>query len=84
MLFICLHAPISLQILCTHSPATRDESEGAVGGAICENASHMTGNDSGIIEEAEEEEEEEDEVPIDEDLFAAEDLDLGDIELEPT
>ena len=44
----------------------------------------MTGNDSGIIEEAEEEEEEEDEVPIDEDLFAAEDLDLEDIELEPT
>ena len=56
------------------SSATR-ESEGAVGGVSGE-TNHMTGSDTGQIEEVEEEEE----VPIDEDLFAAEELENLELE----
>ena len=52
------------------------ESEGAVGG-VSEDDGHVTGSDD----------EEEEEVPIDEDLFATEDLedlDLEDLNLEPS
>ena len=67
--------------------ATR-ESGGAVGG-VSEETNHMTGSDAtGGREEVEEEEEEEEEVPIDEDLFAAEELEnlnLEDmVDLEPS
>lgn len=54
------------------------ESEGAVGG-VNEEGSHVTGSDAGLNEA---EEEEEEEVPIDEDLFATEDLDIENLDLE--
>ena len=45
-------------------------------GGVSEKDSHVTGNDAGP-----EEEEEEEEVPIDEALFAAEDLNIEDLDL---
>ena len=66
--------------------ATRETELGAVGGAKNENSDHMTGSESRLIEE-EVVEEEEEEVPIDEDLFAGEELenlDLEDVDLEPS
>ena len=62
---------------------TNAEGESAVGGA-CDDAVHMTGSDTELIEA-----EQEEEVPIDEDLFATEDLDimenvdLSEVDLEP-
>ena len=67
--------------------ATRETELGAVGGAKDENSDHMTGSESRLIEEEVVEEEEEEEVPIDEDLFAGEELenlDLEDVDLEPS
>ena len=45
-------------------------------GGVSGEANHMTGSDTGQIEEVEEEEE----VPIDEDLFAAEELENLELE----
>ena len=67
--------------------ATRETELGAVGGAKDENSDHMTGSESRLIEEEVAEEEEEEEVPIDEGLFAGEELenlDLEDVDLEPS